>query len=105
MANSVRPIKKMSANQLTQALVELNARVHHLTSAISNDMQRVNVVLFTLLKELGFSDEIVCGNCGVTNMRPMLSEIEVDEHCVECGHRIIDMPEENFTNPSIMDNE
>ncbi len=103
MANGVRPIKKMSANQLTQALVEQNARLHMLSTAVGNDMQRVNVVLFTLLKELGFADEKTCDNCGTVNMRPILRGIEIDPHCVECGTRIDPMDDEIFTDPDIMD--
>ncbi len=97
MANGVRGIKKMSQNQLTQALVELNARVHMLSTAVSNDMQRVNVVMFSLLLELGLADKKECPACEVVNMRPMLAGIEIDPHCVECGHRIDPLPEEAFT--------
>ena len=63
MSNGIRPMKKMSQNQLTQALVELNSRLHGLSMAVSNDMQRLNILMFTLLKDLGWileSDPAIC---------------------------------------------
>ena len=105
MANGVRGIKKMSQNQLTQALIELNARVHMLSTAVGNDIQRLNVVMFSLLKALGMADEKKCPNCGVVNMRPILDGIEIDPHCVECGHRIDPLPQEAFSGEMIDDDE
>ena len=96
MSNGVRPMKKMSQNQLTQALVELNGRFHSMSMAVTNDLQRVNVLLFTLLKEMGKVDEVTCSSCGTINMRPLLSGIEVNPMCAECGTRIDPLPEEAF---------
>lgn len=103
--NGVRPIKKMTANQLTQALVEVNARLHMLSSGVSNDIKRLNILMFTLLKDLNMADEKTCEKCETVNMRPILSGIDIDPHCAECGHRIDQMPDETFQDPSIMDGE
>jgi PHP family Zn ribbon phosphoesterase len=105
MSNGVRPIKKMSQNQLTQALIELNGRFHSLSMAVTNDLQRVNVLLFTLLKEMGKVDEVVCSSCETINMRPLLKGIEVNPMCAECGTRIDALPEEAFKGEMIDDAE
>ncbi len=96
MSNGVRPMKKMSQNQLTQALVEINSRLHGLSMAVSNDMQRLNILMFTLLKDLGKADEKICPSCETINMRPILEGIEVNPMCVECGARIDPLPESAF---------
>lgn len=96
MSNGIRPMKKMSQNQLTQALVELNSRLHGLSMAVSNDMQRLNILMFTLLKDLGKADEKTCPECETVNMRPILDGIEVNPMCVECGARIDPLPESAF---------
>ena len=68
MSNGVRPQKKMSQNQLTQGLFEVNGKVERLSMAMSHDMQRTNILLFTLLKELGKVDEVKCESCGVVTV-------------------------------------
>jgi len=92
----VRPQKKLSQNQLTNALVELNGRLERLSVAVGHDMQRTNILLFTLLKELGKAEEVKCDSCETINMRPLLEGIEVNPMCVECGARIDPLPEEAF---------
>jgi len=94
--NGVRPQKKLSQNQLTNALVELNGRLERLSVAVGHDMQRTNILLFTLLKELGKAEEVKCDSCETINMRPLLEGIEVNPMCVECGARIDPLPEEAF---------
>lgn len=96
MSNGVRPMKKLSQNQLTQAVVELNGQFHRLSMAVTNDLQRVNVLLFTLLKEMGKVDEVVCGECETINMRPLLEGIEINPMCAECGARIDELPQSAF---------
>tara|TARA_E500000305_G_C3990003_1_gene221430 strand:- start:280 stop:609 length:330 start_codon:yes stop_codon:yes gene_type:complete len=104
MSNGVRPQKKMSQNQLTQGLFEVNGKVERLSMAMSHDMQRTNILLFTLLKELGKVDEVKCESCGVVNLRPIMEGIEVNPMCVECGERIDPLPEEAF-NGEMMDED
>jgi|TARA_R100001463_G_scaffold23790_3_gene56851 hypothetical protein len=103
--NGVRPQKKLSQNQLTQSLVELSSRVHALSMATANDMQRTNILLFTLLKELGKVDEVKCESCDVINLRPIMEGIEVNPMCVECGARIDPLPEEAFKGEMLDDSE
>ena len=105
MSNGVRPQKKMSQNQLTQAMFELNGKVERLSMAVDHDMQRTNILLFSLLKELGKAEEVKCESCGTINMRPLLQGIEVNPMCVECGARIDPLPEEAFKGDMLDDSE
>ena len=72
---------KLSQNQLTDALIELSSRQQNLSSNVSMELHRLNVVVFSLLKELGFVDEKVCEKCDMRNLRPILSEIDIDPLC------------------------
>ena len=105
MSNGIRPQKKLSQNQLTQALVDLNGRFHALSMAVTNDMQRLNILLFSLLKDLGKADEVTCPSCETVNMRPLLTGIEINPMCAECGTRIDPLPEEAFKGEMIDDSE
>lgn len=96
MSNGVRPQKKLTQNQLTQAMFELNGKIERLSMAVGHDMQRTNILLFSLLKELGKAEEVKCESCGTINMRPLLEGIEVNPMCVDCGARIDPLPEEAF---------
>lgn len=104
MTNGIRPQKKLSQNQLTQALVDLNGRFHALSMAVTNDLQRLNILLFSLLKDLQMCDEVTCPACETINMRPLLSGIEINPMCAECGERIEQLPQKAFTD-DIMDGE
>jgi PHP family Zn ribbon phosphoesterase len=105
MVGGVRPQKKLTQGQLTSGLQETNNRLHLLSSMIGQDMQRVNVLLFALLKELGKADEIECKKCETLNIRPILEEIEIEEICANCGERIVPLPESAFTGEMIDDSE
>ena len=105
MSNGIRPQKKLSQNQLTQALVELNGRFHALSMAVTNDLQRLNILLFSLLKDLGKCDEITCPSCETINMRPLLSGIEINPMCAECGTRIEQLPDKAFKGEMMDDSE
>lgn len=105
MSNGVRPIKKMSQNQLTQALVEMNGRFHGLSMAVTNDINQLNILLFSLLKELGKADEILCPSCQTLNVRPLIKGVSVNAMCAECGTRIEPLPEKAFTGEMMDDSE
>jgi len=103
MSNGIRPMKKMSAHQLTEAFVAMNQRLDMLTHAVAADVQRLNVIVFQFLKAMGFAEEIVCPHCEVINMRPNIDGIEVDDRCAECGGNLLPLPDEVFTDAEIMD--
>lgn len=97
--------KKMSQFQLTQGLAEMNQRLNMLVSAVANDMNRLNVLFFHLLKEQGKAEEITCKKCDMINMRPLIEGIEIDPRCAECGHLLDELPQEVFTDGEVMDSE
>ena len=97
-----RSPKKLTRNQLEDAIVELNANLTRLSGNVANELHRLNIVVFSLLKELGMVDEKECPNCGMNNLRPILSNLPIDPHCAECGHRIDPLPDEVFTDPEYM---
>jgi len=105
MADGFRTPKKLSGKQLTDQVSLLNARIDILTNAVAADVQRLNVLLFSYLKEVGKAEEIVCKSCQTSNIRPIIEGIEIDPRCIQCGMLVEDLPDEVFTDPAVMDEE
>ena len=103
MADGFRTPKKLSGKQLTDQVSLLNARIDILTNAVAVDVQRLNVLLFSVLKEIGKAEEIVCKSCDTSNIRPIIEGIEIDPRCIQCGMLVEDLPDEAFTDPAVMD--
>ena len=103
MADGFRTPKKLSGKQLTDQVSLLNARIDILTNAVAVDVQRLNVLLFSYLKEIGKAEEIVCKSCETSNIRPIIEGIEIDPRCIQCGMLVEDLPDEVFTDPAVMD--
>ena len=103
MADGFRTPKKLSGKQLTDQVSVLNARIDILTNAVAVDVQRLNVLLFSYLKEIGKAEEIVCKSCQTSNIRPIIEGIEIDPRCIQCGMLVEDLPDEVFTDPDVMD--
>ncbi len=100
MADGFRTPKKLSGKQLTDQVSLINARLDILTNAMAGDVQRLNVLLFSYLKEVGKAEEIECPKCGISNIRPLIEGIEIDPRCVNCGYLLDDLPEEVFNDPA-----
>lgn len=103
MADGFRTPKKLSGKQLTDQVSLLNARIDILTNAVAADVQRLNVLFFSYLKEVGKAEEIVCKSCQTSNIRPIIEGIEIDPRCIQCGMLVEDLPDEVFTDPDVMD--
>ena len=80
MANGFRPQKKLTQMQLTQEIALLNSRVDLLTNVVAGDIKRLNILLFSYLKEQGKAQEIVCPKCEVMNIRPFPSHDHMYRH-------------------------
>ena len=100
---SVRGTKKLTAFQLTESLQMLQNQVHILSTAVGNDVRRLNILLFALLKEMGKVEEIECPRCDVMNLRPTIDDLEVDPNCAECGARL--RPETDYVDEAIKKSE
>ena len=98
-----RPVKKMSQHQLTEIVQGLSHRIDLLHQGAAADLRRLNVLLFSLLKEMDKAEEIVCGGCGMTNIRPLLDGIEIDPRCADCGLLLDGISDEAFTDADLMD--
>ena len=88
----------MTESGTSEASVDKSA-----AEALSADLRRLNVLFFSLLKEMGKAEEIVCKGCGTTNVRPLLDGIEIDPRCAECGLLIDGITEEAFKDADLMD--
>jgi len=106
VANGFRPQKKLTQMQLTQEIAKLNSRVDLLTNIVAGDIKRLNILLFSYLKEQGKAQEIVCPKCEVMNIRPYIEGIEIDPRCADCGYLLEELPQEAFDGQgSLMDGE
>ena len=84
-------------------VIGLNHQIELLSHGVAADLRRLNVLFFSYLKEMGKADEIVCGGCGTTNLRPLIQGIEIDPRCADCGLLLDGLPDEAFTNADMMD--
>ncbi len=53
-------------------------------SIVDNQLNKLNVLLFALLKEEGKSEDIDCSNCGATITRPILMGLPKQDECPTC---------------------
>jgi hypothetical protein len=98
-----RPVKKMSQHQLTEIVHGLSHRIDLLHQGAAADLRRLNVLFFSLLKDMGKAEEVVCYGCEMTNIRPLLPDIEIDPRCADCGLLLDGISEEAFTDADLMD--
>ena len=80
-----RMAKKMTNKQIAEEIARLSATQQGLIRAVSQDIDRLNVITFALLKELGKAEQTECDGCKQMIFRPMLKEIELENVCPSCG--------------------
>ena len=90
MVKGMRQQKKMSHAQRAdsiEAQVEQIAMTQQgLIRAVGSDIERLNVIVFSLLDELGKAEKVECVNCGHDIYRPILEKLPVEDICPVCNN-------------------
>ena len=55
---------------------------------VDNQLSKLNILLFALLKDMGKSEDIVCANCGENITRPLINGLPKQDDCPTCGENL-----------------
>ena len=73
---------------------------------VDNQLNKLNIVLDALLKDMGKSEDVNCQNCGENITRPVIYGLPKNDQCPACGENLIAdklSTVEDWDNPSILD--
>lgn len=56
---------------------------------VDNQLSKLNIILFALLKDMGKSEELNCNNCGENITRPVIYGLSKNDDCPACGKNLI----------------
>jgi len=81
---------KPTTKQLGKDMKEMQNVINQLINAMSNDMSRINGIVYALLQEDGRLKESNCASCGQVLFEPLLKALPKAENCPACGHSMDD---------------
>ena len=76
--------RKPTIREVDNAIKDMRQFLGQFTNAVSMDIHRINVILFSLLKEMDKVDEVVCSSCKQEILLPNIEGIERETHCPSC---------------------
>jgi len=77
--------RKMTGQELTDAVVGLGSALNNLAGAMSSDMGQIMGVLSGLLNHMDLIEPFRCGSCGSDLSYPKLEGIDPPTKCPHCG--------------------
>jgi len=77
--------RKMTGQELTDAVVNLGSALNNLAGAMSSDMGQIMGVLSGLLNHMDLIEPFRCGSCGSDLSYPKLEGIDPPTKCPHCG--------------------
>ena len=77
--------RKPSIRELETQMMDMRQYLTQFVQAVSMDVHRFNVILFSHLKEIGSAEEITCGSCQQEILIPIIEGIEREEVCPNCN--------------------
>lgn len=57
-------------------------------SIVDNQLSKLNIVLFALLKDMGKTEDITCANCDERVTRPIINGLPKQDECPVCGENL-----------------
>ncbi len=88
MSRSRRSSGKATAKQNQQQITQMQGVINELVNAVTNDMGRLNGIVYALLKELGKLREDNCPKCGQVLFEPQLELLPPSTVCPACGESL-----------------
>jgi len=77
--------RKPSIRELETQIMDMRQYLTQFVQAVSMDIHRLNVILFSRLKETGSAEEITCPSCKQEILIPLIEGIEREEICPNCN--------------------
>lgn len=87
MTRSRKASGKLTTKQLGQQVNEIQQVLNQLINAMSNDMARINGIVYALLQEDDRLEESNCPACGQALFEPKLKALPKATQCPACGHK------------------
>ena len=56
---------------------------------VDNQLSKLDIILFALLKDMGKSEDVNCENCGESITRPVINGLPKNDECPACGENLI----------------
>ena len=76
--------RKPTIREVQSDIMDMRQYLTQFTKAVSMDIHRLNVILFSYLKEVGKAEEILCESCNQEILLPIIEGIERETHCPSC---------------------
>ena len=93
MNNMSKKQRKMTGQELTDAVVSIGSALNSLANAVSSDMGQLMGVMSGLLNHMELIEPFKCGSCGSDLSYPRLEGIEKPTHCPRCNSDLtLDLP-------------
>ena len=81
-----KPTHAQRADSIEAQVEQLAITQQGLIRAVGSDIERLNVLVFSLLDELGKAEKIECVNCHNEIYRPILEKLPMEDTCPVCGN-------------------
>ena len=88
--NNMARGRKMTMREVEDQLKDTRLYIGQFSQAVSMDIHRLNVILFSYLKQVGAAEEITCGSCGQEILIPLIDGLERETHCPGCNQPLED---------------
>jgi len=82
--------RKPTIREVDNEIKDMRQFLGQFTNAVSMDIHRLNVILFSLLGEMDKVEEVACSSCKQTILLPLIEGIEKETHCPSCEHPLED---------------
>ena len=75
----------MTMREVEDQLKDTRLYIGQFSQAVSMDIHRLNVILFSYLKEVGAAEEVTCPSCKQEILIPLIEGLDRETHCPACN--------------------
>ena len=77
--------RKMTMREVEDQLKDTRLYIGQFSQAVSMDIHRLNIILFSYLKEVGAAEEVTCSSCKQEILIPLIDGLDRETHCPSCN--------------------
>ena len=77
--------RKMTMREVEDQLKDTRLYIGQFSQAVSMDIHRLNIILFSYLKEVGAAEEVTCSSCKQEILIPLIEGLDRETHCPSCN--------------------
>mgnify|MGYP003135229910 FL=1 len=83
--NTMARGRKMTMREVEDQLKDTRLYIGQFSQAVSMDIHRLNIILFSYLKEVGAAEEVTCSSCKQEILIPLIEGLDRETHCPSCN--------------------